>query len=158
MKKILIVDDEKDNLEALKRMLRGQYDVTIAESPFDALKLLQSQLFHVIISDQRMPEMTGVEFLEKARKLTPLSTRILLTGYTDIESVIDSINRGQIYRYVSKPWEPEEFRMTLRQANEAFRLKKEHLKECPIPKWEGLVHRFARRECSVNQLKGEAAA
>jgi signal transduction histidine kinase len=125
MDPILIVDDEKDNLEALKRMLRGQYDVTIAESPIEAMKLVQSHLFHVIISDQRMPQMTGVEFLEKAKKLSPLSTRILLTGYTDIESVIDSINRGQIYRYVSKPWEPEDLRMTLRQANEAFLLKKE---------------------------------
>ena len=125
MDPILIVDDEKDNLDALKRMLRGQYDVTIAESPIEAMKLVQSHLFHVIVSDQRMPQMTGVEFLEKTKKLSPLSTRILLTGYTDIESVIDSINRGQIYRYVSKPWEPEDLRMTLRQANEAFLLKKE---------------------------------
>jgi len=125
MDPILIVDDEKDNLEALRRMLRGQYDVTIVESPIEALKLVQSQLFHVIVSDQRMPEMTGVELLEKAKKLSPLSTRILLTGYTDIDSVIDAINRGQIYRYVSKPWEPEDFKMTLRQANEAFSLKKE---------------------------------
>lgn len=125
MDPILIVDDEKDNLDALKRMLRGQYDVSIAESPIEAMKLVQSHLFHVIVSDQRMPQMTGVEFLEKAKKLSPLSTRILLTGYTDIELVIDSINRGQIYRYVSKPWEPEDLRMTLRQANEAFLLKKE---------------------------------
>lgn len=124
MDPILIIDDERDNLEALKRMLRGQYDVSTTESPFDALRLIQSKLFHVIVSDQRMPEMTGVEFLEKAKKLSPLSTRILLTGYTDIESVIESINRGQIYRYVSKPWEPDELRMTLRQANEAFILKK----------------------------------
>lgn len=125
MDPILIVDDEKDNLDALKRMLRGQYEVSIAESPFEALKLIQNRLFHVIVSDQRMPEMTGVEFLEKAQKLTPLSTRILLTGYTDVEAVIDAINRGQIYRYVSKPWEPDEFRMTLKQANEAFVLKRE---------------------------------
>ncbi len=124
MDPILIIDDERDNLEALKRMLRGQYDVSTTESPFNALRLIQSKLFHVIVSDQRMPEMTGVEFLEKAKKLSPLSTRILLTGYTDIESVIESINRGQIYRYVSKPWEPDELRMTLRQANEAFILKK----------------------------------
>ena len=125
MDSILIVDDEKDILESLRRMLRGIYEVDIAESPFDALKLLQNRLYHVIVSDQRMPEMTGVEFLEKAKKLSPLSTRILLTGYTDIESVIDSINRGNIYRYISKPWEPEELKLTLRQANEAFRLKKE---------------------------------
>jgi signal transduction histidine kinase len=125
MDPILIVDDEKDILEALRRMLRGVYEVEIAESPFEALKRVQSRVYHVIVSDQRMPEMTGVEFLEKVKKLSPLSTRVLLTGYTDIESVIDSINRGNIYRYVSKPWEPEELKITLNQANEAFRLKKE---------------------------------
>lgn len=125
MDPILIVDDEKDNLDALKRMLRGQYDVSIAESAAEGLRLLQSQTFHIIISDQRMPSMTGVEFLERAKKLSPLSTRILLTGYTDIDSVIEAINRAQIYRYLSKPWEPEDFRMTLRAANETFLLKKE---------------------------------
>lgn len=125
MDPILIVDDEKDNLEALRRMLRGQYDVSVVESPIEALKLVQSRQFHVIVSDQRMPEMTGVELLEKVKKLSPLSTRVLLTGYTDIDSVIDAINRGQIYRYVSKPWEPEDFKITLRQANEAFLLRKE---------------------------------
>lgn len=125
MDSILIVDDEKDILEALRRMLRGVYEVDIAESPFEALKWIQTKTYHVIVSDQRMPDMSGVEFLEKAKKLSPLSTRILLTGYTDIESVIDSINRGNIYRYISKPWEPEDLKLTLRQANEAFLLKKE---------------------------------
>lgn len=125
MDPILIVDDEKDILEALRRMLRGFYEVEIAESPFEALKMVQNRVYHVIVSDQRMPEMTGVEFLEKVKKLSPLSTRVLLTGYTDIDSVIDSINKGNIYRYVSKPWEPEDLKITLNQANEAFRLKKE---------------------------------
>lgn len=122
---ILIVDDEKDNLQALQRLLRGLYEVTTATSPFEALRMIQAKTYHVIISDQRMPEMTGVELLEKAQRLCPNSTRILLTGYTDIESVIDAINRGHIYRYVAKPWDPEDLRLTLKQANEAFRLRKE---------------------------------
>lgn len=122
---ILIVDDEKDNLEALQRLLRGQYAVTTTTSPFEALKLLQATAFNVIISDQRMPEMTGVELLEKAKKLSPRSTRILLTGYTDIASVIDAINRGNIYRYIAKPWDPEDLKLTVRQANEAHLLRKE---------------------------------
>lgn len=125
MDPILIVDDEKDNLEALQRLLRGQYNITISASPIEALQLISSHRYHVIVSDQRMPEMTGVELLEKAKKLSPLSTRILLTGYTDIESVIDAINRGQIYRYISKPWEPDDLKMTLRQANEAYLLRQE---------------------------------
>lgn len=122
---ILIIDDEKDNLEALQRLLRSQYDVAIANSPFEALKLIQKKQFHVVVSDQRMPEMTGVELLEKIKKLSPTTTRILLTGYTDIESVIDAINRGNIYRYVAKPWDPEDLKLTLRQANDAFLIRNE---------------------------------
>ena len=122
---ILIVDDEKDNLEALNRLLRPGYDVTTTDSPFEALKLIQTKTFHVIVSDQRMPEMTGVELLEKVKSVSPNVTRVLLTGYTDIESVIGAINRGNIYRYVAKPWDPEDFKLTLRQANESYVLRKE---------------------------------
>lgn len=122
---ILLVDDEKDNLQALSRLLRGHFKVTTTTSPKEALQLLGSQTFHVIVSDQRMPTLSGVELLEKAKKLSPHSTRILLTGYTDIESVIEAINRGHIYRYIAKPWDPEELKITLKQANEAFLLRKE---------------------------------
>lgn len=122
---ILLVDDEKDNLQALQRLLRGIFDVTVCSSPLEAIRMMGSREFHVIISDQRMPTMTGVELLEKAQKISPQSTRILLTGYTDIDSVIDAINRGHIYRYIAKPWDPEELKITLNQANESFRLRKE---------------------------------
>lgn len=122
---ILLVDDEKDNLQALNRLLRGLFNVTTTTSPLEALQLMGAQRFHVIVSDQRMPDMSGVELLEKAKKLSPHSTRILLTGYTDIDSVIDAINRGHIYRYIAKPWDPEEFKLTLKQANEAFQLRRE---------------------------------
>lgn len=125
MDPVLIVDDEKDNLEALQRLLRNQYAVTTTNSPFEALKLIQKSEFNVIISDQRMPEMTGVELLEKIKNVRPATTRVLLTGYTDIESVIGAINRGNIYRYVAKPWDPEDLKITLRQANEAFHLRRE---------------------------------
>lgn len=125
MDAILIVDDEKDNLEALKRLLRNDFDLTLETSPFDALKQAQRREFAVIVSDQRMPEMTGVELLEKIKQIAPLTTRILLTGYTDMEAVVGAINRGQIYRYVAKPWDPDELKLTLRQAAEAFRLKRE---------------------------------
>jgi signal transduction histidine kinase len=120
---VLIVDDERDNLDALRRLLRHQYEVVAVDSAFEALKELQRRTFHVIVSDQRMPEMTGVELLEKAKTLRPSATRILLTGYTDIESVIGAINRGNIWRYVAKPWDPEELKLTLRQANEAYELR-----------------------------------
>lgn len=122
---ILIVDDEQDNLEALRRLLRNLYEVTITTSPFEALKLVQKGAYHVIVSDQRMPEMTGVELLEKVKNVAPATVRILLTGYTEIESVIGAINRGNIYRYVAKPWDPEDLKLTLRQANESYHLRRE---------------------------------
>lgn len=125
MTSILIVDDEKDNLEALQRTLRNQFTVVTTTSPFDALKLVQKQEFSVVVSDQRMPEMTGVELLEKIKGITPRSTRILLTGYTDLDSVIGAINRGHVYRYIGKPWDSEELKSILRQAEEAYSLKKE---------------------------------
>ncbi len=125
MESVLIVDDEKDNLEALRRLLRQDFKVTTTESGLEALVLMQAQEFAVIVSDQRMPEITGVELLEKAKQLRPSMTRILLTGYTEVESVIGAINRGSIYRYIAKPWDPEELKITLRQAAEAYRLKKD---------------------------------
>ena len=125
MTPLLIVDDEKDNLEALQRTLRNQFSVVTTTSPFEALKLVQNQEFSVVVSDQRMPQMTGVELLEKVKLISPRSTRILLTGYTDLDSVIGAINRGHVYRYIGKPWDSEELKSILRQAEEAYSLKKE---------------------------------
>ncbi len=154
MDPVLIVDDEKDNLEALKRLLRSDYQITTCESPLEALKLLPKSAFHVIVSDQRMPEMTGVEFLEKAKDVCPLTTRILLTGYTDIESVIGAINRGNIYRYVAKPWDPEDLKLTLRQANEAFHLKQEiELKNVALAKSNDELKRALRELMVVDRAK-----
>lgn len=125
MHSVLIVDDEKDNLDALNRLLRRDFEVVLAISPIEAIKKIQQKEYSVLVSDQRMPEMTGVELLEKARQIRPRTTRVLLTGYTDIASVIDAINRGNVYRYIAKPWDPEEFKMTLRQAAEAYALRSE---------------------------------
>ncbi len=125
MDPILIVDDEPDNLDALQRLLRTEYEVVTASSPVEALRQVVTRQFNVVVSDQRMPEMTGVEFLEKVKGAQPQAVRILLTGYTDVESVIGAINRGQIYRYIAKPWDPEDLKMTLRQANEAYSLRRE---------------------------------
>ncbi len=122
---LLIVDDEKDNLDALNRLLRQHFAVTVTTSPIEALKLLTKEKFQIILSDQRMPEMTGVELLEKAKGICPDTVRILLTGYTDVESVIGAINRGNIYRYIAKPWDPEDLKITLRQAAEAFEMRRE---------------------------------
>lgn len=122
--KILCVDDEIHNLEALERLLRKQYTTIKASSGSEALTKLNEHDFSLIISDQKMPQMTGVEFFMEARKIQPDAVRVLLTGYTDLESVIGAINQGQIYRYITKPWEPEEFMGIVRQAVEMFEMKK----------------------------------
>lgn len=122
---ILCVDDEVDNVDALERLLRTKYSVLKATSGQDALKLLDQNRVTLIISDQRMPKMTGVEFLSRSLKTHPEAIRILLTGYADIEVVIEAINSGQIYRYVNKPWDPVDLVNTVDKAVERFELGEE---------------------------------
>lgn len=123
--KILCVDDEIDNVEALERIFRTSYSVLTATSGKQALELLKKHEVAVIISDQRMPQMKGVEFLEKSIASHPDAIRILLTGYTDINSVIDAINTGQVYRYINKPWEIHDLQSTVARAVERYHIQKE---------------------------------
>ncbi len=125
---ILIVDDEKDILDALERQLRKDYKILKATSGIGALRILQKEKIHLILSDQRMPEMTGVQLFEKAQLVQPDAIRILLTGYTDVDSVIAAINNGQIYRYITKPWDPLELDVIVKRALESYDLRSE-LKE-----------------------------
>lgn len=125
---ILVVDDEIDNLDLLKRTFRREYNVHTANSAMDALKLLENREFAVIVSDQRMPEMTGVELLQRAREKYPLTIRILLTGYTDINALVDAINMGHVYRYVTKPWSREEIVMTVKRAVEHYETTKQNFR------------------------------
>ncbi|MFQ3597084.1 MAG: response regulator [Chloroherpetonaceae bacterium] len=113
--KILFVDDESQILETLKLVFRG-WNIATTTSAKEALKLLQSETFSVIVSDQRMPEMTGVEFLKEAKKLSPKSVRILLTGYSELDNVIDAINSGEVYRFISKPWDNDKLKETVETA------------------------------------------
>lgn len=122
---ILCVDDETDNVDALERLFRRQYRVLKATSGQQALDLLAVNKVTVIISDQRMPHMSGVEFLSESIKTHPSAIRILLTGYTDIESVISAINAGQIYRYVTKPWDPVDLANAVDKAVERYELGEE---------------------------------
>jgi two-component system sensor histidine kinase/response regulator len=129
---ILCVDDEIDNVEALERLFRKKYQVLKATSGEQALQLLDQNPAPVtlVITDQRMPEMTGVEFLEKSLKKYPDTIRILLTGYTDLESVIEAVNKGQIYRYLTKPWDPVDLSNTVDHAIDRYvvgqELKQKH--------------------------------
>ncbi|MNJ99856.1 Hydrogenase transcriptional regulatory protein hupR1 [compost metagenome] len=121
---VLCVDDEIDNVDALERLFRKKYTVLKATSGKEALAILDQHPGPVslIITDQRMPEMTGSEFLERTLESHPDTVRILLTGYTDLESVISAVNKGQIFRYLTKPWDPVDLSNTVDHAVERFSL------------------------------------
>lgn len=118
--KILIVDDESENLRALQRLFGRDYNVLTAESGAEALALLEQHDVALLISDQRMPEMTGLELVQRTVSLRPHMVRILLTGYSDIGTLIDAINSGHVYKYVTKPWNNENLVLTVVRALEHF--------------------------------------
>ena len=114
---LLLVDDEENILRSLQRVLRKEpYELTTATSGDQAIGLMKKQSFDLVISDARMPGMDGPTLLATIKKKDPECIRILLTGYADIDSTVKAINDGQIYRYISKPWDDDELRLILRQA------------------------------------------
>lgn len=124
--RILYVDDEVNNLQAFKATFRRDYRIFLAESAKDARLLLEEQEVDVIITDQRMPEENGVDFLESIIPLYPDPIRILLTGYTDIQAVIDAINKGKVYHYLTKPWEEDYMKTVIKNAYEVYALRREN--------------------------------
>jgi signal transduction histidine kinase len=115
---ILVVDDEADVVRSVKDLLRLDYTVHTATNAQDGMKILEQHPVDVIMTDQRMPEMTGVEFLKSVRDPHPDATRLLFTGYADINAVIAAINQGNVYRYITKPWDPDELQTIIREACE----------------------------------------
>jgi two-component system sensor histidine kinase/response regulator len=123
---ILYVDDEEHNLTAFRASFRRDFVVHTAISAAAGEALLDEHPIEVIVTDQRMPDVTGVQFLERIRQLHPNPIRIVLTGFADIEAIVDAINRGQVYRYISKPWEQQDIKMVLDAAVDMFRLRQEN--------------------------------
>ncbi|MDP3859469.1 MAG: response regulator [Stagnimonas sp.] len=117
--RVLFVDDEPRVLTSMRMQFRGQYEMSFAESGAKGLEFLGAQSVDVIVSDQRMPGMSGFEFLRAARELNPHAMRILLTGYSDLNSIIGSVNEGEIFRFVSKPWDNDVLAATVAAAAEA---------------------------------------
>lgn len=122
---VLYVDDEENNLISFKATFRIKYKVFTAISGDDAMNILAAHQIDIIITDQRMPNMTGVEFLEKVVEQYPDTMRILLTGYADMNAVIEAVNKGKIFHYLSKPWNEEELDITIKRAYEMFLAKEE---------------------------------
>lgn len=123
---LLVVDDEKEILRSLNLTFMDEYEVFMASSGAEALQILKRQRIALVIADQRMPEMTGAELLEKVLEIDPRIIRIILTGYTDTGSLIQAINRGHIYQYITKPWERHELRILVKRAVESYELALEN--------------------------------
>src|SRR4028119_2022266 len=128
--KMLVVDDEPDNLDLLYRTFRRDFNVLRADSGVNALSVLSTEgEVAVIISDQRMPEMKGTEFLSKTVPQFPDTVRIILTGFTDVEDLVEAINSGQVYKYITKPWDPNELKVVVQRATETYELLKQRTEE-----------------------------
>lgn len=123
---ILYVDDEENNLQAFKATFRREYKIFLAISAEAGREVLKNHEIDIIITDQRMPDETGVEFLASIIPIYPDPIRILLTGYTDVQAVIDAINMGQVYHYLTKPWEADYLRTVIKNAFEVYSLRKEN--------------------------------
>lgn len=142
--KLMVVDDEPDNLDLLYRTFRRDFQVYKAESGPSALDVLDKEgEMAVIISDQRMPQMNGTEFLGRTVERFPDTIRILLTGYTDVEDLVEAINSGQVFKYITKPWNPAELKAVVQQAAETYRVLKRRTNE---------LRRALRREALLNAV------
>lgn len=170
--KVLYLDDEEQNLHAFKASFRREFDIFTTTSAQDAVQHLNEHEVHVVISDQKMPDVSGVEFFEMIIPDFPDPARILLTGYSDLEAVIDAINKGQIFRYLTKPWDENDVRMSikngydmwesrveLRERNQALQAANEELEQfvysashdlrAPLVSIKGLL-RVAKQEPEAN--------
>ena len=123
---VLIVDDEVRALESLERILEDDFDIKTAATVAQAEAVLQQEWVQVILCDQRMPDITGVEFLAQVRERWPEAVRMIISGYTDAEDIIEGVNKAGIYQYITKPWHPDNLLLTLKNAVHLFQLQRQN--------------------------------
>jgi DNA-binding NtrC family response regulator len=156
---ILVVDDEPDNLDAFRFNFKRVFKILTAGSGDEALAQLKDNDVAVIVSDQRMPRMTGLEFLKAARALRPDAVGIILTAFTDVDVLIESINLGHVYRYVTKPWDAKEVKGILTHAIERFHFKRENARLSEqLQQYAGFLSREMHGEFDFGQIVGDAPA
>lgn len=128
-KSILCVDDEVNILQSLKRLLRKEpYKLFVANSGKEGLEIMKNNPIQIVLSDQRMPEMTGCDFLKEVKALYPNTVRVVLSGYADVGVIVESINQGEIYRFLTKPWNDEELKANIRQCFEQYEMRCENIR------------------------------
>ncbi|MDP0499641.1 MAG: response regulator [Verrucomicrobiota bacterium JB022] len=157
LRSVLILDDDKIILIALRETVAPEgYEVVTADRPHDAIKLMEEREFSIIISDQRMPEMTGLEFFEHAKRLQPNASRILITGVLTLNTIIQAVNEGEIFRFVAKPWIREEIIATLHNAQQRYTLitANQRLQEDALQLNDTLTETNAKLEEKYEELKG----
>jgi len=140
---ILYVDDEEKNLDSFRIVFRKEYNVKVANSASEGLEFMKENPVSLVITDQRMPNMTGVEFLEKISGLYPDVMRVILTGYSDEEAIISAINKGRVFKYVTKPWIKEELKQTIDYSLEAYRLRVEN---------KELIHKLSKTNQELDEF------
>lgn len=155
--KILCVDDEQNVLNSLRRLfLDDDYEILTANSGTDGLALQEQEHAQIIISDYRMPSMTGVEFLREVNKKWPDTVRIVLSGYADTSAIVSAINEGQIYKFIPKPWNDDELKVTIANAIELYDLAKRNreLSE-ELSRKNAELERLLRERTSTLELRSE---
>lgn len=123
---VLYIDDEVNNITSFKAAFRRLFNIFTAESAEEGRKIVEQENIHVILSDQRMPKTTGIEFFQSILEIYPDPIRVLITGYTDINAVIDAINLGQVYKYLTKPWNEDEVKNAINVSYEVYDLRKKN--------------------------------
>lgn len=125
---VLYVDDEQENLKSFSATFRRRFSVFTASSAYEAKDILDINAIHVLITDQRMPGTLGTELLADAVAKYPQQTRVLLTAYADMEALVDAVNNGQIFKYLTKPWKEEELHSVIEKGYELYVWKNEKIK------------------------------
>src|SRR5438270_9077306 len=156
---LLIIDDEPNVCDSVHDLLRREFRVLKAHSADEGYKLMQEEEVHIVMSDQRMPQITGVELLARVKSKYPQAVRMLFTGFADLESIIAAINQGHIYGFLKKPWQPEELEAAVRQAAQEYERLTEAAREREALLSEiGSLHdRVTALEEQVKRLGGPSA-
>jgi Nif-specific regulatory protein len=156
---ILVVDDEQDNLDAFRFNFKKVFDIVSATSGAEALEVLADKDVAVIVTDQRMPKMTGLELLREAKAVRPDAVGIILTAFTDVDVLIEAINLGQVYRYITKPWDAKEMRGVLQYAIERFHLQRDNSRlAAQLAEYTGYLNQQLHGAFDFGNIIGDSAA
>jgi response regulator RpfG family c-di-GMP phosphodiesterase len=152
---LLVVDDEPDVCDSVYDLLRREFNVLKARSAAEGIRLMQEHEVHVIMTDQRMPQITGVELLSKIRQKHPRAVRMLFTGYADLDAVIAAINQGHVFQFLKKPWRPVELEAAVREAAAEYDRLVEQAEELHRlqSQVQTLHERLAALEAEVQRLR-----